>query len=122
MDEPGDTLADSGTTTPEGALWLALCTAPDEGADVAAVLEPETQQLVDAGDLGAEPVTALAVARAGLVGEEGGAVLGGLDGETPSPGASVLGDDAALVEQAHLGVGGDEREDAARGRAQWLAW
>src|ERR1700678_1484629 len=89
-----------------------LARAPDEGADVAAVLEPETQQLVDAGDLGAEPVTALAVARAGLVGEEGGAVLGGLDGETPSPGASVLGDDAALVEQAHLGVGGDEREDA----------
>src|SRR5580692_7898461 len=44
-----------------------LARAPDEGADVAAVLEPEAEQLVDAGDLSAEPVTALAIARAGLL-------------------------------------------------------
>src|SRR6185437_1353890 len=92
-----------------------LARAPDEGADVAAVLEPEAQQLVDAGDLGAEPIAALAVACAGLVGEDGGAVLGQLDGEILSPRAGVLADDAVAVEQAHLGVGGDEREDATRG-------
>jgi hypothetical protein len=33
--EPGDTPADSDTTTPEGALWVALCAAPEEGADIA---------------------------------------------------------------------------------------
>ena len=33
--EPGDTPADSDTTTPEGALWAALCAAPEEGADIA---------------------------------------------------------------------------------------
>src|ERR1700744_1945810 len=92
-----------------------LARAPDEGADVAAVLEPEAEQLVDARDLGAEPVTALAVARAGLVGEDGGAVLGHLEGEVLSPRAGVLADDAVAVEEAHLGVGGDEREEAAGG-------
>src|SRR6185312_7333890 len=92
-----------------------LARAPDEGADVAAVLEPEAQQLVDAGDLGAKPISALAVARGGLVGKDGGAMLGQLEGEILSPRAGVLADDAALVEQAHLGVGGDEREDTARG-------
>jgi DNA segregation ATPase FtsK/SpoIIIE-like protein len=35
--EPADTPDDPGTT-PEGALWLALCTAPDEGADIAELL------------------------------------------------------------------------------------
>jgi S-DNA-T family DNA segregation ATPase FtsK/SpoIIIE len=44
----GDTQDDAGapgqppdandTTSPEGALWLALCTAPDEGADIAELL------------------------------------------------------------------------------------
>src|ERR1700722_2062700 len=92
-----------------------LAGAPDEGADVAAVLKPEAEQLVDAGDLGAEPVTAFAVVRAGLAGEEGGAVLGHLEGEVFSPCAGVLADDAATVEQAHLGVGSDEREEATRG-------
>ncbi len=36
--EPGDTPADSGTTTPEGALWTALCAAPEEGTDIADLL------------------------------------------------------------------------------------
>jgi hypothetical protein len=36
--EPADTPDDHDTTTPEGALWLALCTAPDEGADIAELL------------------------------------------------------------------------------------
>ena len=35
MGEPGDTPADCDTTTPEGALWAALCAAPEEGADIA---------------------------------------------------------------------------------------
>jgi S-DNA-T family DNA segregation ATPase FtsK/SpoIIIE len=35
--EPADT-PDDPDTTPEGALWLALCTAPDEGADIAELL------------------------------------------------------------------------------------
>ena len=37
-DEPGDTPDDNDATTPEGALWLALCTAPDEGADIAELM------------------------------------------------------------------------------------
>jgi S-DNA-T family DNA segregation ATPase FtsK/SpoIIIE len=37
-DEPGDTPDDNDSTTPEGALWLALCTAPDEGADIAELM------------------------------------------------------------------------------------
>jgi hypothetical protein len=32
--EPGDTPVDSGAISPEGALWAALCTAPEEGADI----------------------------------------------------------------------------------------
>jgi len=32
--EPSDTPADSGTISPEGALWAALCAAPEEGADI----------------------------------------------------------------------------------------
>jgi S-DNA-T family DNA segregation ATPase FtsK/SpoIIIE len=36
-DEPDDT-PDYDTTTPEGALWLALCTAPEEGADIAELM------------------------------------------------------------------------------------
>ena len=36
--EPADVLDDHDTTTPEGALWLTLCTAPDEGADIAELL------------------------------------------------------------------------------------
>jgi S-DNA-T family DNA segregation ATPase FtsK/SpoIIIE len=36
--EPADTPDDHDTTTPEGALWLALCTAPDGGADIAELL------------------------------------------------------------------------------------
>ena len=35
--EPGDT-PDDDTTTPEGALWLALCTAPEDGADIAELM------------------------------------------------------------------------------------
>jgi hypothetical protein len=35
VDEPGDTPAGSDTTTPEGALWAALCAAPEDGADIA---------------------------------------------------------------------------------------
>jgi S-DNA-T family DNA segregation ATPase FtsK/SpoIIIE len=34
-DDPPD---DYDTTTPEGALWLALCTAPEEGADIAELM------------------------------------------------------------------------------------
>jgi hypothetical protein len=37
-DEPGDTPDGNDSTTPEGALWLALCTAPDEGADIAELM------------------------------------------------------------------------------------
>ena len=37
-DEPGDAPEGYDTTTPEGALWLALCTAPDEGADIAELM------------------------------------------------------------------------------------
>jgi len=37
-DEPGDAPDGHGTTTPEGALWLALCTAPDDGADIAELM------------------------------------------------------------------------------------
>jgi hypothetical protein len=36
--EPAATPDDPDTTTPEGALWLALCTAPDEGADIAELM------------------------------------------------------------------------------------
>jgi S-DNA-T family DNA segregation ATPase FtsK/SpoIIIE len=46
--DPGDTQDDAvegvgtpddhDTTTPEGALWLALCTAPEEGADIAELI------------------------------------------------------------------------------------
>ena len=36
--EPEDTLDDYDATTPEGALWLALCTAPEEGADIAELM------------------------------------------------------------------------------------
>jgi S-DNA-T family DNA segregation ATPase FtsK/SpoIIIE len=35
---PGHAPDGNDTTTPEGALWLALCTAPDEGADIAELL------------------------------------------------------------------------------------
>ena len=37
-DEPGDAPDGYDTTTPEGALWLALCTAPDDGADIAELM------------------------------------------------------------------------------------
>lgn len=37
-DEPDHAPDGNDTTTPEGALWLALCTAPDEGADIAELL------------------------------------------------------------------------------------
>jgi FtsK/SpoIIIE family len=37
-DEPGDAPEGYDTTTPEGALWLALCTAPDDGADIAELM------------------------------------------------------------------------------------
>ncbi len=37
-DEPGGIPNSDDTTTPEGALWLALCTAPDEGADIAELM------------------------------------------------------------------------------------
>jgi hypothetical protein len=49
--DTGDTQDDAGEpagipddpgTTPEGALWLALCTAPDEGADIAELLRLTT--------------------------------------------------------------------------------
>jgi S-DNA-T family DNA segregation ATPase FtsK/SpoIIIE len=33
--EPGGTPDDPGTTTSEGALWAALCAAPEDGADIA---------------------------------------------------------------------------------------
>jgi S-DNA-T family DNA segregation ATPase FtsK/SpoIIIE len=36
--EPADTPDDYDSTTPEGALWLALCTAPGEGADIAELM------------------------------------------------------------------------------------
>ena len=42
-------------------------------------------------------------------------MLGQLDGEILSPRAGVPADDAVAIEQAHLGVGGDEREDAVGG-------
>jgi len=37
-DEPEETPDGYDITTPEGALWLALCTAPDEGADIAELM------------------------------------------------------------------------------------
>jgi S-DNA-T family DNA segregation ATPase FtsK/SpoIIIE len=37
-EEPGDAPDGNDSTTPEGALWLALCTAPDEGADIAELI------------------------------------------------------------------------------------
>jgi hypothetical protein len=37
-DESRDTPDGNDSTTPEGALWLALCTAPDEGADIAELM------------------------------------------------------------------------------------
>jgi len=36
--EPGGGSDTYDTTTPEGALWLALCAAPDEGADIAELM------------------------------------------------------------------------------------
>ena len=36
--EPNDASDDSDTTTPEGSLWLALCTAPEEGADISELM------------------------------------------------------------------------------------
>lgn len=36
--EPVGTPDDQDTTAPEGALWLALCTAPDEGAEIAELI------------------------------------------------------------------------------------
>jgi S-DNA-T family DNA segregation ATPase FtsK/SpoIIIE len=40
QDDPGEPAGtpDDPDATPEGALWLALCTAPDEGADIAELL------------------------------------------------------------------------------------
>jgi DNA segregation ATPase FtsK/SpoIIIE-like protein len=38
LDEPGGTPDGYDTTTPEGALWLALCTAPDDGAEIAELM------------------------------------------------------------------------------------
>ena len=38
LDEPDGTPDGYDSTTPEGALWLALCTAPDEGADIAELM------------------------------------------------------------------------------------
>jgi FtsK/SpoIIIE family len=35
LGEPGQTRAGSDTTTPEDALWAALCAAPEDGADIA---------------------------------------------------------------------------------------
>jgi Winged helix-turn helix len=37
-DESADTPDDRDTTTPEGALWAALCSISDEGADVAELM------------------------------------------------------------------------------------
>jgi S-DNA-T family DNA segregation ATPase FtsK/SpoIIIE len=37
-DEPGGTADGHGTATPEGALWGALCDAPEEGADIAELM------------------------------------------------------------------------------------
>jgi hypothetical protein len=37
-DELADIPGDHDTTTPEGALWVALCSVPDEGADVAGLM------------------------------------------------------------------------------------
>jgi S-DNA-T family DNA segregation ATPase FtsK/SpoIIIE len=37
-DEPDDTSAEDDTATPEDALWVALCTAPAEGADIAELM------------------------------------------------------------------------------------
>jgi DNA segregation ATPase FtsK/SpoIIIE-like protein len=37
-DEPGGPPDGYDTTTPEGALWLALCAAPDNGADIAELM------------------------------------------------------------------------------------
>jgi S-DNA-T family DNA segregation ATPase FtsK/SpoIIIE len=36
--EPASAPDSQDSTTPEGALWLALCTAPDEGADIAELI------------------------------------------------------------------------------------
>ncbi len=36
--EPGDTPDGDDTTTPEDALWVALCDAPDDGADIAELM------------------------------------------------------------------------------------
>jgi S-DNA-T family DNA segregation ATPase FtsK/SpoIIIE len=36
--EPEGTPDGCDTSTPEGALWLALCSAPDDGADVAELM------------------------------------------------------------------------------------
>jgi S-DNA-T family DNA segregation ATPase FtsK/SpoIIIE len=38
LGKPGDSPDDYDTTTPEGALWLALCTAPDSGVDIAELM------------------------------------------------------------------------------------
>jgi hypothetical protein len=37
--EPDNTPDDSDTTTPEGALWAALCAAPEDGADIADLMQ-----------------------------------------------------------------------------------
>jgi hypothetical protein len=37
--EPGQAPADSATTAPEGALWAALCAAPEDGADIADLMQ-----------------------------------------------------------------------------------
>ena len=37
-DKPGDVPDGNDSTTPDGALWLALCTAPDEGAEIAELM------------------------------------------------------------------------------------
>jgi hypothetical protein len=37
-DQPNDTPDDYDTATPEDALWVALCTAPEEGADIAELM------------------------------------------------------------------------------------
>ena len=63
-DEPGDTPDGNDSTTPEGALWLALCTAPDEGADIAELMRAQRHDQ-------ANPVPAPRRARPGRPGDPG---------------------------------------------------
>ena len=86
--------------------------ARDLHADVAAAVEPARDQDVDSGQLRAQPVAPLEVARRASLADQLLAVLGRLDQLLAAAAARVARDLVAAVEQAHGAVVGRQRERA----------